>query len=76
LRNSYSPTAGGVRTYVDQKFQAAARLDHSLTVIAPGTENRVEMREGGKLVWVEAPQLPFDRNYRMFWRAVGRLAHP
>ena len=65
----YSPTSGGVRTYVDQKFRAAARHRHSLTVIAPGMENRVEMREGGKLVWVEAPQLPFDRNYRMFWRA-------
>ncbi len=65
----YSPTSGGVRTYVDQKFKAAARHRHSLTVIAPGTENKVETREGGKLVWVEAPQLPFDRNYRMFWRA-------
>lgn len=66
----YSPTSGGgVRTYVDQKFRAAARHRHSLTVIAPGTENRVETRRGGKLVWVEAPQLPFDRNYRMFWRA-------
>jgi alpha-1,6-mannosyltransferase len=65
----YSPTSGGVRTYVDRKFKAAARHRHSLTVIAPGTENRVETREGGKLVWVEAPQLPFDRNYRMFWRA-------
>ncbi len=67
----YSPTSGGVRTYVDQKFKAAAKHRHSLTVIAPGTENRVEMREGGKLVWVEAPQLPFDRNYRMFWGAAN-----
>ena len=65
----YSPTGGGVRNYVDQKFKAAARHRHSLTVIAPGKENRVETREGGKLVWVETPQLPFDRNYRMFWRA-------
>ena len=65
----YSPTGGGVRNYVDHKFKAAARHGHSLTVIAPGTENRVEMREGGKLVWVETPQLPFDRNYRMFWGA-------
>lgn len=65
----YSATGGGVRTYVDRKFQAAARLGHSLTVIAPGKENRVEQREGGKLVWVAAPQLPFDKNYHMFWRA-------
>jgi alpha-1,6-mannosyltransferase len=65
----YSLTGGGVRTYVDKKFKAAARHGHSLTVIAPGAKNQVEARVGGKLVWVEAPQLPFDRNYRMFWRA-------
>lgn len=65
----YSPTGGGVRNYVDQKFKAAARHGHSLTVIAPGTENRVEKRDSGKLIWVESPQLPFDRNYRMFWSA-------
>jgi alpha-1,6-mannosyltransferase len=65
----YSPTGGGVRNYVDQKFKAAARHHHTLTVIAPGKKNGIERREGGKLVWVETPQLPFDRNYRMFWRA-------
>lgn len=65
----YSPTGGGVRNYVDHKFKATARLGHVLTVIAPGTENRVETREGGKIIWVETPQLPFDKNYRMFWRA-------
>jgi alpha-1,6-mannosyltransferase len=65
----YSPTGGGVRHYVDHKFTAAARHGHRLTVIAPGPETRVEKREGGKLIWVRAPQLPFDRNYHMFWRA-------
>jgi alpha-1,6-mannosyltransferase len=69
----YSPTGGGVRNYVDHKFMAAARHGHSLTVIAPGTENRTDPREGGKLIWVDAPQLPFDRNYRMFWRAADVL---
>jgi len=65
----YSPTGGGVRHYVDQKFIAAERHGHSLTVIAPGPKNHVETRNGCKLVWVESPQLPFDRNYHMFWRA-------
>ena len=65
----YSPTGGGVRNYVDQKFKAAARHHHFLTVIAPGTRSSIETREGGKLVWVRTPQLPFDRNYRMFWSA-------
>ena len=65
----YSPTGGGVRNYVDHKFKAAARHGHVLSVIAPGTETRIEEREGGKLIWVDTPQLPFDRNYRMFWGA-------
>ena len=70
----YSPTGGGVRNYVDHKFKAAARHGHVLSVIAPGTEDRVEPREGGRLIWVKTPQLPFDRNYRMFWGAERVLA--
>lgn len=65
----YSATSGGVRTYVDRKFTAAARCGHTLTVIAPGRENRVEQRAGGKLIWLRAPQLPADKNYHMFWSA-------
>jgi alpha-1,6-mannosyltransferase len=65
----YSPTGGGVRAYVEQKFKMAARLGHDLTVIAPGTDNARESREGGRIVWLKTPQLPFDKNYRTFWRS-------
>lgn len=58
---------GGVYTYVERKFAAAARHGHHLTLIAPGASDRTESREGGKVVWVRAPHLPVDRNYRMFW---------
>jgi alpha-1,6-mannosyltransferase len=64
----YSPTGGGVRNYVEQRFDAATRCGHELVVIAPGAENRIEKRGAGKLIWVESPRLPLDRNYRMFWR--------
>jgi len=70
----YSPTGGGVRNYVDHKFRAAAKWGHELVVIAPGTETRVEPRAGGRLLWVDTPQLPFDPNYRMFWGAQRVLA--
>jgi alpha-1,6-mannosyltransferase len=63
----YSPTGGGVRAYVEQKFKMAAKLGHDLTVIAPGIDNAREMREGGRIVWLKTPQLPFDKNYRTFW---------
>jgi len=65
----YSPTGGGVRSYVDHKFEAAAKSGVGLTVIAPGVEDRIEPRPGGRLLWVATPQLPFDKNYRMFWGA-------
>lgn len=60
---------GGVYTYVERKFAAAARHGHHLTLIAPGASDRTESRDGGEVVWVRAPHLPVDRNYRMFWDA-------
>ena len=65
----YSPNGGGVRSYIDQKFEAAARAGHELFVLAPAERTSFEKRAGGGVVWVESPALPFDRNYRMFWDA-------
>lgn len=71
----YSPTGGGVRTYIDRKLEVAARLGHELFVIAPGTENRFEPRPSGGVIWVRAPRLPFDANYSMFWDAAPVHRH-
>ena len=65
----YSEFGGGVRSYVHQKLAAAARLGHDVTIVAPGARHRVERRDGGKIVWAPAPPMPFDGNYRMFWRS-------
>ncbi len=65
----YSQSGGGVRSYVHQKLAAAARLGHDVTIIAPGAHHRIERRDGGKIVWTPAPPMPFDSNYRMFWRS-------
>ena len=66
----YAPRGGGVRTYVEARFAAAARLGHELVVVAPGPENRTEPRAGaGRLVYVAAPGLPVDRRYGMFWES-------
>ncbi|HWE99381.1 MAG TPA: glycosyltransferase [Caulobacteraceae bacterium] len=76
----YSETGGGVASYVRQKFAAAARHGHELVVIAPGAESGVVPREGGRIVWVAAPQMPLDANYRMFlggaeaWRVMDAEA--
>ena len=67
LAEFYSQRGGGVRTYVEQKFEAAKAAGHSLCVIAPGPEDKVEPRSGGKLIWVKSPQIPFDKRYHLFW---------
>jgi alpha-1,6-mannosyltransferase len=72
----YSETGGGVASYVRQKLAAAARLGHEVAVVAPGARAGVEARIGGKIIWVAAPPMPFDSNYRVFlsgreaWRAI------
>lgn len=65
----YSPTGGGVRTYIDRKFEAATQLGHEFFVIAPGPEDRFEPRGAGGLIQVKCPVLPVDSNYHMFWGA-------
>ncbi|MEH3040617.1 MAG: glycosyltransferase [Sphingomonas paucimobilis] len=65
----YSPTGGGVRTYIDHKMTIMAELGHELIVIAPARENAVEERPGGgRIHWVKAPTLILDPNYGIFVR--------
>ena len=63
----YSPTGGGVRTYLDRKMEIMAELGHELFVIAPSTRDWVEERPGGgRIYWVKAPKLIVDTNYGIF----------
>lgn len=66
----YSPNGGGVRSYVDRKMRLLAEMGHELIVLAPAAQDSIEEREtGGKIIWIKAPAMPFDANYRMFWDA-------
>lgn len=66
----YSPTGGGVRTYVDRKISVLAAMGHELIVLAPGKEDRIEERPGGGAVhYIRSPGMPFDANYGLFWDA-------
>ncbi len=76
----YSPTGGGVRTYLDRKMGIMADLGHELIVIAPGPRDGVEERPGGgRIYWVKSPPLIVDRNYSIFvhdepiWRLLDEL---
>lgn len=63
----YSPSGGGVRTYIDAKLQSAAALGHDLTVIVPSQYSGiVELAGGGRIAGIASPAIPFDRRYRYF----------
>ncbi|MDB5694497.1 MAG: glycosyltransferase family 1 protein [Sphingomonas bacterium] len=66
----YSPTGGGVRTYLDRKMSILAQRGHELIVVAPGREDSEEERPGGgRIVYRRSPGMPFDKNYGLFWDA-------
>ena len=73
----YAEQGGGVRTYTHQKFEAASRAGVDLTVIAPGPEDRIEPRKGGRIVWVKSYPMPLDPRYFMLLRqsAVHQILH-
>jgi alpha-1,6-mannosyltransferase len=63
----YSPSGGGVRTYIEAKLRAAPTFGHELVVVAPGKRNEVLMRRpGAVLATIAAPPLPLDRRYHYF----------
>lgn len=63
----YSEQGGGVRTYVNQKLAAARGSGHEVVIVAPGSEDRDEARDGGRIRWVKGPPLPFDGRYHVLW---------
>ncbi|UZK64901.1 glycosyltransferase [Sphingomonas sp. M1-B02] len=76
----YSPTGGGVRTYLDRKMGIMADLGHELIVLAPADEDSIEDRPGGgRIYWMKAPRLIVDKNYGIFvwdkpiWDMLDRL---
>ena len=56
----FADRGGGVRTYVHQKLAAGRARGVEVVVVAPGSEDRVEARLGGKVIWVKSPPLPLD----------------
>lgn len=63
----YTPTGGGVRTYVEAKLRAAERFGHEMIVIVPGERHEVLPRgPNAVLVTIPSPLLPVDRRYRYF----------
>ena len=66
VAETYSPHGGGVRTYLHAKLAMAARAGHEAVIIAPGEADGVDEVDGGRIVWLRSPPLPFDARYRLF----------
>ncbi len=63
----YTPSGGGVKTYIDRKMLAGPAAGHEIIVVAPGTSNRVEERgEHARIIYLKEPAFPLDRNYHYF----------
>ena len=63
----YTPSGGGVRTYVDRKLVALAAHGHEVVVVAPGACDAEERRgPRARIRWVRSPRFPLDRAYRYF----------
>ena len=63
----YTPAGGGVKTYVEQKLQAAERHGHEVIILAPGEENGTLRSTGaGKVLTLAGPRFPLDRRYGYF----------
>ena len=72
VNENYSPTGGGVRTYLERKMAIMADLGHELIVVAPGDRTWIEERPGGgKIYWLKSPPLIVDRNYWIFVDEIG-----
>jgi alpha-1,6-mannosyltransferase len=63
----YTPAGGGVKTYVEQKLQAAERYGHEVVILAPGEENgTLRTTGGGRVMTMAGPRFPLDRRYGYF----------
>lgn len=63
----YAPDGGGVKTYIDRKLAAGPAAGHDITVIAPGSKERIEQRgPDARIVYLKAPTFPLDRKYHYF----------
>jgi alpha-1,6-mannosyltransferase len=64
----YTDTGGGVKTYINQKIEAAREYGHEMVIIAPGVASGEEIRNGARIIWVKGPKLILDPNYVVLWR--------
>ena len=65
--HAYTPTSGGIRTYINAKRQYVLdHTEHTHALIIPGAEDRITRRDRTLTVEVAAPLIPGAAPYRWF----------
>ncbi len=64
----YAERGGGVRVYTLAKLSAGTQAGHEIVVIAPGPEDREQVCNGGRIVWVKSNPDPLDPRYYLLRR--------
>lgn len=69
LTYTYTPTSGGIRTYINQKRRyLLEHTEHEHVLIVPGEKDAVE-RDGRSTTYrIASPKVPGYGSYRFFWR--------
>ena len=63
----YTPSGGGVKTYIERKLRAGPAAGHEIIVLAPGEQHGVRhFGRNARIVTIPAPRFPLDRSYRYF----------
>ena len=67
LTHAYTPTSGGIRTYInDKRRYLLDHTDHSHVLVIPGEEDVVEQGERWTTYRIKGPLIPFAAPYRFF----------
>jgi glycosyltransferase involved in cell wall biosynthesis len=73
LTHAYTPTSGGIRTYIDEKRRFLLdRTGHTHVLVIPGEEDRVERVGRAVTYHIASPHIPWSKPYRFFSRP-GRV---
>jgi alpha-1,6-mannosyltransferase len=63
----WSERGGGVRAYLTQLLREGKARGHDVAVIAPGARDEVQALEGGRVVRLRGPAMPYDPTYHALW---------
>jgi alpha-1,6-mannosyltransferase len=63
----WSERGGGVRAYLTQLLREGKNRGHEVVVIAPGAQDQDIPYEGGRLVRLRGPAMPYDPSYHALY---------